>query len=179
MLHVLLVQDETTVIDTMQLTLQAYCHASVTMSNTGSAAFSEMNRLWFDAAVIDAVLPDISGFDVAARAIELHIPALLTSGHPDVLALCRHYSLPVLEKPFLPTLLAERTIQLIRQAEKNAAALAATFAGLRETNDDLRWVMSEARRLINESVASREGSARVKYNAIGGTSPLRVTPEEK
>lgn len=151
MLHVLLVQDQTTVSNTMQLTLEAYCHASVTMSSTGSGAFAEMNRLWFDAAVIDAVLPDISGFDVAARATELRIPALFTSGHPDVLALCQHYALPVLEKPFLPTLLAERTIQLIR-AEMNSADLAATFAALRETKKDLQAAMSEARRLIDESV---------------------------
>jgi DNA-binding response OmpR family regulator len=179
MLHVLLVQDGTTVTDAMQLTLAACCHASVTMSSTGSGAFTEMNRLWFDAAVIDAVLPDISGFDVAARAVDLHIPTLLTSGHPDVLALCQHYSLPVLEKPFLPALLAERTIQLIRQAEKNAADLAATFAALRETNQDLRSAMSEAWRLLNESVTAREGRARVKYDAIGGALSASATLNEK
>jgi DNA-binding response OmpR family regulator len=170
MLHGLVVEDEATVSNVMKLALEEHCHADVTVCDTGAIALDWLGRNWFDFALVDVILPDMSGFEVADRAADLHIPVLFTSGHPDAQLLCQHYSVPLLAKPFLSTLLIERTTELIRQGSVNVAALAAACATLREINGDLRSVISRAQRLVKESVPARPRRANVRYDAVGPAS---------
>lgn len=156
MIQVLVVEDDPLVSATIQAELEDYCSAEVICRRTGASAMEVLKTRRLNAALIDALLPDMSGLELAERAANLNIPIMMTSGHPDAIVLCRRYSVPCIEKPFSPATLAERTISLIRQAEENIALVVASCAKLRERADSLRIVITESRRLIEESERNRD-----------------------
>jgi CheY-like chemotaxis protein len=153
MLRVLVVDDEPTVCDAMQAGLEEYCGATVLCRSTGVAAMEVMKGQRIDAIVTDVDLPDINGFELAERAANLNIPILLAPGHPDAMAMCLRYSYPHLAKPFLPTDLAEKAIQIIRAAAENIAQVRASSAKLRATAANLDEAIKEARRTIAQSLS--------------------------
>jgi DNA-binding NtrC family response regulator len=166
---VLIVEDEKLVADTCKWSLEDR-GAIVEVSGTGSHAMELMERKRFDSSLIDAILPDMTGFQVAAHAADLRIPVLITSGHPDATLLCQTYGFSFLPKPFSLDALVTQTFALIGQAEQNVALLAASCAALRDTVGDWRHVMIEARRLVQESAASRQRNAEIKYTPLGQSS---------
>jgi DNA-binding response OmpR family regulator len=156
---------------TMEAELVDYCGAAVTCRRTGRRAIEAMKSRRFDAALIDALLPDMNGFELIQQAACLNIPALLTTGHPDAISICQHYSMPYLEKPFLPATLAERTIDLVREHQQNVALVLASSDRLKKTIGDLRRVMAESRRLIEETMQLRERNLRVRHRPLGSAPP--------
>lgn len=77
-----------------------------------------------DAAIVDAVLPGISGFDIAQRAVERGIAVLIITGHPAAVSRLETAACPFLRKPFhLDVLLAELGA-LIEQSERRRMSLA-------------------------------------------------------
>ena len=167
-LNLLVVDDDPIVSEAMRMGLEDYCRADVVCTRTGVSALELLRALRLDAALIDASLPDMTGFEVADHACVLHIPALITTGHPDSLVVCRHYGYPFLEKPFLPSILAERTQALIRLAQENVAMIRASNARLRQVAGDLRKVVTEARRLVEASRQNRSLIQKVRYRPLGG-----------
>jgi DNA-binding NtrC family response regulator len=155
--RVLVVDDDLTVCDAIQAGLEEYCGATVICRSTGVAAIEVMRDQRLDAIITDADLPDINGFELAERAANLNIPILLAPGHPDAMALCQQYSYPHLAKPFLPSDLAEKAIQIIRAAAENIAQVRASTMKLVATAADLDEAIKQARRTIakNFSVAER------------------------
>jgi DNA-binding response OmpR family regulator len=102
-----------------------------------------------DAMITDVDLPDINGFELAECAANLNVPILLAPGHPDAVSVCLQYSYPHLAKPFLPSDLAERAIQIIRAAADNIAQVRASTAKLVTTAADLDEAIKQARRTIS------------------------------
>lgn len=162
MLRVLVVDHEPTVRDTIQAGLEEYCGATVLCRSTGVAAIDVMKDQRLDAIITDVDLPDINGFELAGRAANLNIPILLAPGHPDAMALCLRYSYPHLAKPFLPSDLAEKAIQIIRAAAENIAQVRVSTAQLAATAADLDEAIKQARRTIAESLST---TARIVHGA--------------
>jgi len=153
MLRVLVVDDEPTICDAIQAGLEEYCGATVLCRSTGVAALEVMKGQRLDAIVTDVDLSDINGFELAERAANLNIPILLAPGHPDAVMMCARYSYPHLAKPFLPSDLAEKAIQIIRAAAENIAQVRASTAQLTATAADLYEAIKQARRTIAQSLS--------------------------
>ena len=155
MLQVLVADSDPLVRETLALGLEAYCAARVVRCGTGAAAIEAMQRQRLDAAVLEADLPDISGFAVADRAGTMNIPVLLIPGRPDHALICRDYGYPCLLKPLLPTTLAEETLGIIRRAKENIDRVQASGEMLKQTFADLTEAIQTARRSTAESAAMR------------------------
>lgn len=167
-LNLLVVDDDPIVSETMRKGLENYCWADVVCTGTGASAIELLRVLRLDAALVDASLPDMTGFEVVDYACELNIPALITTGHPESLLVCRDYGYPFLEKPFLPSALVERTQALIRLARENVAMVRASNARVKQAARDSGMVIAEARRLVEESKESRALSQKVSCLLGGG-----------
>ena len=97
MLDFLLVEDDASVAETLKNSIEHVCEARVTSADNGASATDALVTLRFDMAVIDIILPDISGFELAARTAESNTPVLLISGHPEEQELCRLVGYPHLK----------------------------------------------------------------------------------
>ena len=153
MLRMLVVDDEPTVCDAMQAGLEEYCGATVLCRSTGGAAVDVMKNQRLDAIIADVDLPGINGFELAERAANLNIPILLSPGHPDAVAVCLQYSYPHLAKPFLPSDLAEKAIQIIRASAENIAQVRASTEKLMAGAADLDEAIKQARRTVDQSLS--------------------------
>jgi len=160
-IQMLIVEDDPLVADTMQAGLEEHYGAAVIWRGTGFSAVETMKRRQLDIGVIDALLPDMNGFQLARQAANMNIPSLITTGHPDIILLCEHYSFPFLAKPFLPAALVERTVNLIREPEQNIKLVLASCAKLEDAAGSLRNVLRESSRLAEESRRLIEGSRRL------------------
>ena len=102
----------------------------------------------FDLALIDAVLPGVSGIELAELAANENIPALLTSGHPEVCQTLDRFHFPHLKKPFdLDALVAEAR-SIMRETEENIRRVQSSAAEMRAKTEALKASGAEARRLL-------------------------------
>ena len=69
---------------------------------TGSfhEAARALEERWPDLLIADAVLPDGAGGDLACRASQLGIPAVLITGNPDRMKIMQDQGTKFLPKPF-------------------------------------------------------------------------------
>lgn len=151
MLRMLVVDDDPNVCEAMKAGLEDYCGAAVLCGSTGASAIEFLKSQRLDAAIIDVDLPDVSGIELANRAANLNVPILLTAGHPDAVSLCADFSYPYLAKPFLPSILAEEAIHIIRKAAENIAQVRDLSAKLTATAASLAEAIKTARGLIGQS----------------------------
>src|SRR6185312_2385554 len=151
MLRMLVVDDQPTVCKAIQAALEASCGATVICSQTGTSADAVLRSQRLDAAIVDAFLPDISGFELAERVAKLNVPVLLMAGHPDAVDVCATYSYPYLAKPFTTSKLADEVMGLIRCAAENIAGVLESSAKLRATATSLSEAMDQARRTVRQS----------------------------
>jgi DNA-binding NtrC family response regulator len=85
---VLLVDDETDFLEIMSYTIESWGYAVIKASNgkTAMKAFSEENP---DVAVLDYIMPDISGIELLKkiRDINADIPVIMFTAKPDAEAI--------------------------------------------------------------------------------------------
>ena len=151
MLDFLLVEDDASVAETLKNSIEHVCEARVTSADNGASATHALDTLRFDLAVIDIILPDISGFELAARTAESNTPVLLISGHPEEQELCRLVGYPHLKKPFTLAALAKSTRSILRDARANIARVQRSYAKLTMTYEAARLLAEESHRLANDS----------------------------
>lgn len=108
--RILLVEDEASLAGLMEryLTRSGY---SVETFGRGEAAWERFSNgeASFDLAVVDLTLPDVHGEELLRRILAESpaMPALICSGTPDSGAFAGHSRVSFLQKPFLPSRLAE------------------------------------------------------------------------
>jgi len=108
----------------MQMGLEADGACRVTSAPTAEDALGIIARDRPDAAIIAAVLPKLSGIDLASRALDRSIPVLLTCGHPDTALKLEQAGCRFLMKPFRIKRLLAETRALLDDAQQREAALA-------------------------------------------------------
>ena len=57
--------------------------AVVRSASTGTLGAEAIETGAFDLAIIDVLMPELSGYELAKRAANKNIPALLCTGHPE------------------------------------------------------------------------------------------------
>jgi DNA-binding response OmpR family regulator len=96
-------------------------------------------------------MPEVSGYDLAERAADKNVPALLCTGHADALAKLERCGCPHLVKPFKGVELVYAAATIITHAAENIRRVKASLAQLRLTAAGLQAAMDESARLMQES----------------------------
>jgi len=117
-MHVLIVEDEPSIADTVQYALQTE-HIDTTWVGTGQEALTALQQQSIDLVLLDIGLPDLSGFDVCRRIRQISaVPVIfLTSRHEEidqVLGLELGAD-DYVTKPFSPRVLTARIRARLRQ----------------------------------------------------------------
>jgi DNA-binding response OmpR family regulator len=145
---ILVAEDDPGICELLAEVLETELGALVRCERAGSLALQAIETAGFDLAIIDVDLPEISGYVLARRAADRHIPVLLSSGYPDAGAKLEGCEFPYLAKPYLITELVFEAAQTITQADKNLRRIKAFFARLDAEGLKADWTKSD--RLINE-----------------------------
>jgi DNA-binding response OmpR family regulator len=136
-------------IDALEIELSAF----VKCVDTGSLGAKAIDTGCFDLAIIDVGMSQISGYELAKRAANRNIPALLSSEHPDAIRKLKEYDLPCLLKPYRLKELIFTSAQLIVYNQQNVRRVKVSLTRLLATTDGLRADIAESRRLMRESEA--------------------------
>lgn len=136
MLQFLVVDDDEHVADVLKTGLEEYCGVSVTCVDSGAIATRVLENDPPDLAVIDVMLPDMSGLELAGRAADRKVPVLLISGHLDLQDASEMLDCPILAKPFSLRTLADAATTAVRDLHENIARLHRSRARLQEFSGD-------------------------------------------
>jgi two-component system catabolic regulation response regulator CreB len=116
--HVLLVEDEPAIADTLVYALQTECF-TVTHSLTGADALAAANKENHDLAIVDIGLPDMTGLDVCRRLREFStIPVLFLTARDGELDRILGLELggdDYVTKPFSPREIVARVRAILRR----------------------------------------------------------------
>ncbi len=133
--NVLVVDDEALVCEVISEGLRECAGISVTVAHDGEQAAAAFQTTSFDLALIDVLLPRMSGFHVAMLAAARDIPVLLVSGHPVAARQMEDFGWPCLKKPFsLATLQAEAR-RVIAEARENVVRVRESAARMRQPGE--------------------------------------------
>ena len=124
--------------------LQEELGADVDAAPTGGIAAGLIDATRYDFALIDAALPETSGFVVGERAANANIPVLLTSGHPEALEKLKQFDFPHLEKPLRLATLAAEVANIMRDTSENIRRVKAAAAKMRASVEALSVVARES-----------------------------------
>ena len=100
MTKVLVVDNDPMVCEVVADLMEVDLAAEVKRAMTGALAAEAIDGGAFDLAIIDVLMPEISGFKLAERAANKNIPSLLCTGHPDALTKLQEHGYPHVAKPF-------------------------------------------------------------------------------
>ena len=151
MTSVLVVEPDRAICDFIAEALQSDLFAAVKCVHSGSEGLRAIQGGGFDLAIIDVRLPQISGFDLAAKAANRNIPTLLCSGHPDAVKTLRGLDLPHLSKPFSYQELVHASAQVIVFSSENILRVRATIGQVKTAMDGLSVAIADSQRLIAET----------------------------
>ena len=115
-LRILVVDDESSVLEAIKMSLEFYGHA-VTTCTSGSQALDVVKTSSFDAVVTDYAMPDINGDELAAmiKTVSPRCPIIMVTAHAEMLDHKRLAPIAcVLSKPFLPQALNEAIIDALK-----------------------------------------------------------------
>jgi DNA-binding response OmpR family regulator len=126
--HVLVVDDEAEICRVVQTGLELSGEFRVAAARDGSEAVSLLDRATPDLAILDVVLPGLSGIDLAELVLERRVPFVMATGFEDVARTLIEEGWPLLRKPFRLASLARDIEAAIRDGEANARRVRATLA---------------------------------------------------
>lgn len=153
--HILVVDDEPSICELMQIALEGSGSCRVTMAVSGEQALSVLMRDRPDAVIVDAVLPKTSGLGIANVAVHFGIPVLIVTGDPETAEKLDEVGCPFLWKPFhINTMVAEARALLV-EASLRRAEVAMSLRRLANSVEDLRVVLDQAREIVH-AIAKRQ-----------------------
>ena len=107
------------------------------------------------AALIDALLPRISGITLASHAVSLGIPSLLITGEAEIRDVLEDVRAPVLWKPFQTDALIASINTLVAQASQRRVQLDRALRRLMHNRGELLAQINEARQTVARVRADR------------------------
>lgn len=145
MRHVLVVDDEPAICELVQLALEADGSRRVTRASSVADAMALLQRDPPDGAIIDAILPQLSGLQLASRFIDHGVPVLIITGEPATRERLEGIGCPHLAKPFPINLLVAETNALLDEAVERRAQLALLLPRLVARTSPLRFATARLR----------------------------------
>jgi DNA-binding NtrC family response regulator len=169
MQRLLVIDDEPSICQIVCQVLRERFDAEVEYALRAPEGANRLQAVHFDFALIDVLLMDGSGIDVALIAASENTPVLMTSGHPEMQRKLQQFGFPYLRKPFSLAALSILASQIMAEAADNIRQIQAATAGLRVKLDALNTAMARSRRLLAASRALTQTSAyRTVSVAISG-----------
>jgi len=111
--HVLVVDDQKDICEVLKAGLETAEQFYVSCCNSGADAISIIEEHQPDFAVIDVLIPDVSGVSIARAAVACGVAVLFMTGNPDTAHAFQGSQVPHMLKPFrLDALLTEVHRQL-------------------------------------------------------------------
>jgi two-component system, OmpR family, response regulator MtrA len=154
--HIMVVDDRAEVGEVVRMGLEELGHYRVSTASSGDAALPLFDRDRPDLVVLDAVLPGMSGIELAVHAMRRDIPVLVMTGEAAMHTRLENAGWPHLRKPFhLKNLVAEVEATIARSRE-NLRLIRASLDRLFQTSGDLHEVLrglAELRRRIEATLA--------------------------
>jgi DNA-binding response OmpR family regulator len=160
--RVLVVDNEDTICTVVADCLEDWPGTEVDCAHDGVAGVKRLQANKFSLAIIDIMLPNLSGFEVAQVAVNDDTPVVMLSGHPEVTTKLALVDLPHLEKPFRMAELLRESQAAIASSGENLARVRASLARLKERAGALQAALEDSRRLLGENM---EQSARAEGRA--------------
>ena len=123
MQHLLVVDDEAAICKLVQMAFEAdgYCRVSLVSTSNDAKELARHEKV--DAAIVDAVLPRMSGLALARELVELGVPVLIMTGAPEMGDTLERAGCPFLWKPFRINNLRQEIRVLINEAAQRRAEL--------------------------------------------------------
>lgn len=148
MRHVLVVDNEPAICDLVQLALEADGSCRVSSASTVDEAVALLRRDPPDAAIIDAILPQASGLQLAGQVLERGVPVLIVTGEPATRQRLDSIGCPYLAKPFPINVLVAETKALLDEAGERRAQLALLLPRLVARAAPLRMAIARLREKV-------------------------------
>jgi two-component system, OmpR family, response regulator len=145
MRHVLVVDDEPAICELVQLALEADGSCRVTRASSVGDAVALLQRDPPDAAIIDAILPQLSGLQLASQFLDHGVPVLIVTGEPATREKLEDIGCPHLAKPFPINVLVAETSALLDEAVQRRAQLALLLPRLIAKTMPLRIAIARQR----------------------------------
>jgi DNA-binding NtrC family response regulator len=114
MAHILFVEDDADVQSVVSEFLVTLGHRLTRASSAAEARLFLASEP-VDLALVDCLMSGEQGNSLAEHALELGIPAILTSGDPHYIETCSEHPFPFLAKPFRLTSLDELIARTLRK----------------------------------------------------------------
>ncbi|HEX6840143.1 MAG TPA: response regulator [Stellaceae bacterium] len=154
--HIMVVDDRAEVGEVVRMGLEELGHYRVSTAASGDAALPLFDRDRPDLVVLDAVLPGMSGIELAVHAVRRQIPVLVMTGEAAMHTRLENAGWPHLRKPFhLKDLVAEVEATMARRRD-SMRLIRASLERLFHTRGDLEEVLrrlAELRHRIEATLA--------------------------
>lgn len=148
MRHVLVVDNEPAICELVQLALEADGSCRVSSASNVDDAIALLRRDPPDAAIIDAILPQSSGLQLAGEVLDRGVPVLIVTGEPATRERLESIGCPYLAKPFPINVLVAETNALLQEAPERRAELALLLPRLANRAAPLRIAMARLRERV-------------------------------
>ncbi len=162
MRHVLIVDDEPAICELVRTALEADGSCRVTSAGSAGDAMAVIENDRPDAAIVDAVLPQVSGLQLAGWAIDRGVPVLIVTGEPQTRDRLVDAGCPYLAKPFAIGKLLAEIQALLDEAAQRRADLALLLRQLGAKTAELRMAPEWVR------------ETRARYTGARRTAPRRA-----
>ena len=139
--HIVVVDDRIEVGTVVRTGLEELGHYRVTTALSGDEALPLFDRDRPDLAVLDAVLPGMSGIELAVHAVQRDIPVLLMTGEAATAVRLANIGWPHLLKPF-------HLKDLVVEVEMTIAARDEVVRRIRESLDRLFHVSGDLQEVL-------------------------------
>ena len=173
MLRILLVDPDPSVSGVLSEALNQEIGADVTCAASGEVASGALRGMLWDLAVIEAILPDMTGFELAEIAAVNNVPGLLIAGHPQAQEKCRAVGYPHLNKPFSLSALQAAVMVVLHDAQRNVELLHEAYERLSPSSFQARCNMEATRRIWSQS--PRMSGNGYEWPAAGGAAGERAS----
>jgi DNA-binding response OmpR family regulator len=151
--RILVIDDDSQVCEMVADCFRHTLDADVYCALTGTDGARLLMGYEFDLAVIDVILPGVSGLALAELAANENTPVLLTSGHPVFYQELVRFNFPHLKKPFDFDVLAEKASSIIRDTRENVSRVRTSATEMRRHLDALEAALEQSFRLVTEAKA--------------------------
>jgi DNA-binding response OmpR family regulator len=159
MRHILVVDNEPAICELVQLALEADGSCRVTRASSVDDAVAVLRQDRPDAAIIDAILPQSSGLQLANQVLDLGVPVLIVTGEPATRERLESIGCPYMAKPFPINVLIAETNALLDEAVQRRAQLALLLPRLTARAVPLRIAIARLRERVRRKHLRRSAKA--------------------
>ncbi len=153
--HVLVVDDFPGICPVLQQALETLPDCRVSAASSGEEAIPLLGRDRPDLVILDALLPGITGLDLADDASQRGIPVILMTGDGNASEALDDSGWHHLHKPFRIDALLAEVRSVLAQAQQNVAMVQASLQRLRETCDRHHQAFNQLHETLLRSQAAR------------------------